>query len=154
MEFAVFNTPIGALKAVEEDGCLVQLTYISKYPVEEIRPDTELLDKVYTQLSEYFDGSRKVFDIPLKLNVTPYREKVLRALIQVPFGSTVSYSDLAHLTENPKASRAVGSAMRTNPIVIIVPCHRVLRRDGTIGNYSAGGPANKDWLLTFEKQNL
>ena len=73
--------------------------------------------------------------------------------MQVPFGSTVTYKDLAEKTGNPKAVRAVGSAMRTNPIILAIPCHRVLKSDGSLGNYSAGGPANKDWLLTFENQN-
>ena len=153
MNYSVFNTPIGALRAVEEDGCLVRLTHITNYIVEETHSDLPLLKEVYRQLVEYFEGSRKVFELPLKLNVTPYRQKVLEELIKVPFGETVSYGELAKRTGNPKASRAVGSAMRTNPIVIIIPCHRVLQADGSLGNYSAGGPANKDWLLAFEKQN-
>ena len=154
MNISVFNTPIGALKAVEEDGFLTELVHISNYPVQEIPPSTPLLQMVYTQLEEYFSGSRKEFTIPLKYSATPYRTKVLQRLLQVPFGSTVTYGQLAEITGNPKAARAVGSAMRTNPIVIIIPCHRVLPAGGKLGNYSAGGPANKDWLLTFEKQNI
>ena len=65
----------------------------------------------------------------------------------------VSIDYLLERTDNPKAVRAVGSAMRTNPIIIVIPCHRVLQAGGGLGNYSAGGPANKEWLLTFEKQN-
>ena len=154
MNISVFNTPIGALKAVEEGGFLTELVHISNYPVEEIPPSTELLKRVYCQLEEYFNGARKEFDLPIQYNVTPYRKKVLDRLLQIPFGSTVTYGQLAEITGNPKAARAVGGAMRANPIVIIVPCHRVLPSSGKLGNYSAGGPANKDWLLTFEKQNL
>ena len=80
-------------------------------------------------------------------------KKVLEELMKVPYGSTTTYKELAEKTGNPKAVRAVGSAMRTNPIIIVIPCHRVLQTGGGLGNYSAGGPANKDWLLTFENQN-
>ena len=81
------------------------------------------------------------------------RRKVLEELQKIPYGSTTTYKELAEKTGNPKAVRAVGSAMRTNPIILAIPCHRVLKSDGSLGNYSAGGPANKDWLLTFENQN-
>lgn len=152
MNSIVFNTPIGALKADEEGGFLTGLTFYAPY-AQETDSDNDVLKETKKQLSQYFLGERKEFDLPLKLNVTPYRKKVLEELLKVGYGETVSYGKLAERTGNPKAFRAVGSAMRTNPIMIIVPCHRVLPSTGKVGNYSGGGPANKEWLLTFEKQN-
>ena len=152
MDFAVFNTPMGALKAVQEGEYLTELSYAGRYAVE-TEPQTDLLKELYSQLVDYFEGSLKEFTVPYMLKVPPYHEKVLNALAKVPFGTTVTYKDLAIATGNPGAVRAVGSAMRNNPLVLILPCHRVVKSDGGLGNYSAGGPANKEWLLAFEKQN-
>lgn len=152
MDYAVFNTPMGALKAVQEGEYLTELTYVGRF-AQEVLPQTELLKKVYKELVEYFEGSLKEFTVPYMLKVSPYRQKVLTELAKVPYARTVTYKDLAIATGNPNAVRAVGSAMRTNPIVLIVPCHRVVKTDGSLGNYSAGGPANKEWLLAFEHQN-
>ncbi len=154
MEYAVINTPIGALQIEEDEGYITAVKYVGGFVNEETVPENNLLKMAEKQLRDYFEGSLKEFTLPLKLNVSPYRKKVLEELIKVPFGHTVTYKELAERTGNPKAARAVGSAMRTNPIIIIVPCHRVLQAGGKLGNYSAGGPANKDWLLTFEKQNI
>jgi methylated-DNA-[protein]-cysteine S-methyltransferase len=109
------------------------------------------LDEVRQELDEYFAGRRRVFDVPIDRRLSRgYRRTVLEALSRdVPFGRTVSYKDLAELTGNPKASRAVGSAMATNPIPIVVPCHRVLRTGGALGGYG-GGLETKVWLLHHE----
>ena len=139
MNFAVINTPIGFLKITEEDDFITEIKYAGE-TAQEISPSTPLLEKAVNQLYDYFLGNLKEFDLPINPKVSPYRKKVLEELIKVPYG-------------NPKAVRAVGSAMRTNPIIIVIPCHRVLQTGGGLGNYSAGGPANKDWLLTFENQN-
>jgi len=153
MEHIIMNTPIGALQITEEDGYITAVTHITNFAVQETDTENAVLLKARQQLTDYFMGGLKEFDLPIKINVTPYRQKVLEQLMKVPFGQTTTYRELAEKTGNPKAARAVGSAMRTNPLVIIVPCHRVLPANGKIGNYSAGGPANKDWLLCFEKQN-
>ncbi len=152
MDYAVFNTPMGALKAVQEGEYLTELSYVGRF-AQEVPPQTDLLKNLYSQLVDYFEGSLKEFTVPYMLKVSPYRQKVLTELAKVPYGQTVTYKDLAIATGNPKAVRAVGSTMRTNPIVLIVPCHRVVKTDGSLGNYSAGGPANKEWLLAFEHQN-
>ena len=152
MNFAVINTPIGFLKITEEDDFITEIKYAGE-TAEEISPSTPLLEKAVNQLYDYFLGNLKEFDLPINPKVSPYRKKVLVELMKVPYGSTTTYKELAEKTGNPKAVRAVGSAMRTNPIIIVIPCHRVLQTGGGLGNYSAGGPANKDWLLTFEKQN-
>ena len=152
MNFAVIITPIGALHITEEDGFITEIKYVGE-TAQEVPPQTQLLEKTVNQLYDYFLGNLKEFDLPLNPKVTPYRKKVLEELVKVPYGSTTTYKELAEKTANPKAVRAVGSAMRTNPIIIAIPCHRVLQANGGLGNYSAGGPANKDWLLTFENQN-
>ena len=152
MDFAVVNTPIGALHFTQEDDFITEIKYAGKY-VAEVPPQTALLKEAVKQVNSYFLGELKEFTLPLNPKVTPYRKKVLEQLAKVPYAATVTYRDLAVATSNAKAVRAVGSAMRTNPIILAIPCHRVLKSDGSMGNYSAGGPSNKDWLLTFEKQN-
>jgi methylated-DNA-[protein]-cysteine S-methyltransferase len=108
------------------------------------------LDDARRQLDEYFAGTRRRFELPLDRSLSHgYRRTVLEALSEVPYGHTVSYKDLAERTGNPKASRAVGTAMATNPIPIVVPCHRVLRTGGALGRYG-GGVATKVWLLRLE----
>ena len=152
MEFAVINTPIGALHITEENGFITEIKYAGE-TAQQAEPSTPLLEKAANQLYEYFLGNLKEFDLPINPKVSPYYKKVLEELMKVPYGSATTYKELAEKTDNPKAVRAVGSAMRTNPIIIVIPCHRVLQTGGGLGNYSAGGPANKDWLLTFENQN-
>ncbi|HEX8804828.1 MAG TPA: methylated-DNA--[protein]-cysteine S-methyltransferase [Acidimicrobiales bacterium] len=113
------------------------------------------LDALRRQLDEYFAGRRRRFDVPLDRRLSRgYRRQVLEALAAgVPYGETVSYKELAVRTENPGAVRAVGTAMATNPLPIVVPCHRVLPASGALGNYG-GGPEIKAWLLRLEGAHL
>jgi len=101
------------------------------------------------ELDEYFNGTRKIFDVPLMPRGTPFREKVWAELELIQFGNTISYAELAGRVGNPKASRAVGSANGKNPIWLIIPCHRVITSDGSLGGY-AGGLWRKEWLLEHE----
>ena len=101
----------------------------------------------------YFAGQLQQFSLPFYLEgCSPFQRQVLESLYRkVPFGSTVSYGVLAALSGNPRAARAVGSAMRHNPLCILIPCHRVLPADGSIGAYSAAaGAESKAWLLMLE----
>lgn len=109
------------------------------------------LDDARRQLDEYFAGNRRDFDLPLDRRLSHgYRLQVLEALTAtVPYGHVATYKDLAVATENPGAVRAVGTAMATNPIPIVVPCHRVVRSGGSLGNYG-GGPETKAFLLRLE----
>ena len=152
MNSTALHTPIGWLKISEEEGMVTEITHRG-YSRDFNETNTPLLDEVKKQLVEYFDGARYTFDLPLKITGSDFNKKVLEELSKVPYGQTVSYGELAKRCGKPKAARAVGTAMRNNPFVIVLPCHRVLPQSGKIGNYSAGGPANKDWLLTFEKHN-
>lgn len=135
------DTPIGRLGVVVKQG-----------RVREVRFGEHSLDDdpVTQQLREYFAGERREFDVPLDLSgVTPFRAEVLRALMRVPYGETTTYAELARAVGNPKAVRAVGSACATNPLPILIPCHRVLRADGSLGGYR-GGEAAKRFLLRLE----
>jgi methylated-DNA-[protein]-cysteine S-methyltransferase len=110
-----------------------------------------LLDDARRQLSEYFDGRRRTFQLELDWRLSPgFRRRVLRATAQIPFGHTGSYRDVATAAGSPRAVRAAGSALATNPLPIIVPCHRVLRSDGGLGGYR-GGIAMKRALLGYEQ---
>lgn len=107
-----------------------------------------------TQLTEYFSGQRKEFSVPLDLPAAQrFRERAQRGLLDIAYGQTESYSALAARLGNPRAVRAVGSACATNPLPIIVPCHRVLRSDGSLGGY-AGGLEMKQYLLELERASL
>jgi methylated-DNA-[protein]-cysteine S-methyltransferase len=102
------------------------------------------------QLDEYFDGRRRTFDLPLDWSLTRgFRSTVLHQLPSIGYGTTASYAAVAGLAGSPKAMRAVGTACATNPLPVVIPCHRVVRSDGTMGDYR-GGPAAKRALLDME----
>lgn len=152
MNSIAVHTPIGWIKISEEDGFLTEINYTES--IEGIEQQSSpLLENAAKQLQEYFEGYRKSFDLPLKVTGSNFNKAVLAQLAKVPYGETVTYGQLAQQSGYPKAARAVGSVMRKNPFMIVLPCHRVLQTGNKLGNYSAGGPVNKDWLLTFEKQN-
>jgi methylated-DNA-[protein]-cysteine S-methyltransferase len=106
---------------------------------------------VREQLDEYFAGERQEFDVPLKLEGTPFQRGVWRELARIPFGTTITYAELARRIGRPTASRAVGHANGRNPISILVPCHRVVGAGGQLTGY-AGGVDKKRWLLERERR--
>jgi methylated-DNA-[protein]-cysteine S-methyltransferase len=143
------STPAGLIR-ISFDGDLSMLEDLAAKVSPRVLEAPARLDPVRRQLDEYFDGRRRVFDLPIDRSLSsPFYRRVLEALFEVPYGRTVHYMDLARIAGSPGATRAVGSAMRTNPIPIIQPCHRVLPSDGTLGNY-AGGVARKQALLAHE----
>lgn len=113
--------------------------------------EEKLLDDTCRQLAEYFGGKRKRFDIPVDLKGTAFQKQVWQELAKIPFGQTLSYNEVAKRIKNPKAVRAVGSANGKNPVCIIIPCHRVIAADGSIGGY-AGGINIKQQLLALEQK--
>jgi methylated-DNA-[protein]-cysteine S-methyltransferase len=157
--WAVEDTPIGPLVLAATPTGLVRVNFGHEDEMlEELAAQVSprvvrlpsRLDDVRRQLDEYFAGRRRHFEVPLDRQLSHgYRREVLEELSRVPFGETVSYKDLAERTGNPRASRAVGTAMATNPIPIVVPCHRVLRTGGALGGYG-GGLDTKVWLLRHE----
>jgi O-6-methylguanine DNA methyltransferase len=100
--------------------------------------DGESNERAIGQLQEYFEGKRERFDLPLDLRGTPFQLRVWRALQAIPFGQTRSYKDIASELGHPAAFRAVGRANGSNPVPIVIPCHRVLRSDGGLGGFSSG----------------
>src|SRR6185436_13964751 len=110
-----------------------------------------ILDWAERELGEYLRGERQTFTVPLRPQGTPFQESVWNALLAIPYGAQRSYADIARVIGSPKAVRAVGTANGRNPIAIIVPCHRVIASDGTLGGYGGGLPA-KEWLLKLEAQ--
>jgi methylated-DNA-[protein]-cysteine S-methyltransferase len=157
--WAVEDTPIGPLTLAATPRGLVRIGFGDEDDMLDDLAATvsprvvhlpARLDDPRRQLDEYFGGRRRHFEVQLDRQLSHgYRRTVLEALSEVPYGQTVSYRDLAERTGNPKASRAVGSAMATNPIPIVVPCHRVLRTGGALGGYG-GGLDVKVWLLRLE----
>jgi methylated-DNA-[protein]-cysteine S-methyltransferase len=158
--WVVEDTPIGPLTLAATRAGVVRIEFGHEERVldelaSEVSPRVVRLpgrlDEVRRELEEYFAGRRRRFDVPVDRRLSRgYRRTVLEALSrEVPYGQTVSYKELAERTGNPKASRAVGSAMATNPVPIVVPCHRVLRTGGALGGYG-GGLDTKVWLLRHE----
>ena len=113
------------------------------------KPAEKILRDTLWQLKEYFDGKRQRFDLPLCFQGPAFQKKVWQALSEIPLGKTVSYREIAQKIKNPKAVRAVGCANGKNPFFIIIPCHRVISADGTLGGYS-GGVGFKRALLKHE----
>lgn len=108
---------------------------------------------VREQLAEYFAGRRQEFDVPLKLAGTPFQRHVWQELSRIPFGTTITYAELARRIGQPSATRAVGHANGHNPISILVPCHRVIGADGSLTGYG-GGIEKKRWLLKWEQSKV
>jgi len=154
VRYTVHPSPIGPLTLVGRGGRLTRLhmedqTHATPVPDGARRYDAAFTD-VCTQLDEYFGGSRTGFDIPMALEGTEFQRAVWAQLCAIPYGSTISYGELARRVGNPRASRAVGLANGRNPIAVIVPCHRVIAADGSLGGYG-GGPDRKTALLDLER---
>ena len=144
------HTPLGDLTLSEEDGAIVALDWGRGRD----QAETPLLLRARDQLQDYFDGTRTVFDLPLAPQGTAFRRKVWDALLRIPAGETRSYVDIAREV-GCRAPRAIGQANGANPIPIIIPCHRVVAADGSLGGYSGGeGEATKRYLLDLERRAL
>jgi methylated-DNA-[protein]-cysteine S-methyltransferase len=137
------------LPAEDEDAVLDELA--RRVSVRVLHASRDALTHARRQLDEYFDGSRRTFDVALDWRLTRgFRREVLRATAQIPYGQTASYKQVATRAGSPGAVRAAGTALATNPLPIVVPCHRVLRSGGALGAYR-GGPEAKAQLLTLER---
>src|SRR5947209_16102752 len=153
------NSPVGRLWLAVSDIGLVLLAFDQEnkpFPPRSAQfrrcewIESEERTRLYAeQLSEYFTGRRTHFDLPLDLRGTPFQKRCWEALLNIPYGKTVSYADIAKVVGNPKGFRAVGMANNRNPIAIIVPCHRVIATDGTLCGYG-GGLDVKRKLLQLE----
>lgn len=146
-----YQSPIGWVEVVTDQDSVLEITFVEEKGMEagDMPP---ILQKAMKQLEEYFVGKRKVFDLKLKLNGTEFQQKVWQQLMEVPYGKTSGYGEIARCIGNEKASRAVGGANNKNRLPIVIPCHRIIGADGSMIGY-AGGLWRKEWLLEHEKKN-
>jgi len=149
--FYHYESPIGTLCLEEDDDFIVGL-YLDNGAGSADSRETVLLEKTVRELSEYFSGKRTEFDIPVRASGTEFQKKVWEQLRLIPYGETRSYGDIAKAAGNPKASRAVGHANNRNPVMILIPCHRVIGADGSLVGFG-GGIAVKKYLLDLELQH-
>jgi methylated-DNA-[protein]-cysteine S-methyltransferase len=147
METAYLQTPIGYAEFQGDENGLASVSVFDEIKPIGIIPEV-LEDAVY-QFKEYFEGSRKEFDLKLNPSGTDFQKKVWDALLEIPFGKTISYLELSKRLGDVKAIRAVASANGKNPLWIVVPCHRVIGTNGDLTGY-AGGLHRKKWLLEHE----
>lgn len=158
------QTPLGEMFAASTQKGLCMLCFLDKYHIDAklehikqmfnatvIPSNNALFEQLQKQLNEYFEHQRECFDIPLQLVGTSFQVRAWRALLEIPYGSTISYKQQAQKMQHPTAHRAVANANAQNMLAIIVPCHRVIRENSEMGGY-AGGVEKKEFLLNLEKK--
>lgn len=144
---------IGILGISEQDNKITNIFIANQDNIQITNQiESQLLKEAIKQLNEYFNGIRKKFDLPLNLNGTQFQIDTWKALQTIPYGQVCSYKQIAIQIGNPKAARAVGMANNRNPIMIIVPCHRVIGQSGNLVGYGAGLEIKK-FLIELEKNN-
>lgn len=142
------QSPVGCLTVTEDNGAITSLRFGGE---RETPPPTPLLQETQRQLNAYFAGALTVFDLPLSPKGTPFQQAVWHALRTIPYAETRTYGEIAAAVGTPKACRAVGMANHANPIAIVIPCHRVVGKNGTLTGY-AGGLERKQVLLELEQK--
>jgi methylated-DNA-[protein]-cysteine S-methyltransferase len=157
MNYTIVQTLIGKLKVVADDGYITKIYFeneVSEF-METNNTELQVLNAAATQISEYFESRRKFFDLPLKLEGGVFQKRVWEIMLNnLPFGSTISYSELAELAGNKKAARAAGMANNRNPIPIIIPCHRVLGKNGALTGFRAGTEIKRKLLELEQTTNF
>lgn len=153
MHFVSLDTPLGKAGVYEQGGKIIRVSFSLSENEPEFQP-SPLAREAAEQLSEYFRGKRKEFELPLSFDgVTPFQRKVYSQLLKVGYGKTVPYKDIASKIGNDNAARAVGTALNKNPLLILVPCHRVVGADGSLTGFACGID-KKRFLLELEKNNI
>jgi methylated-DNA-[protein]-cysteine S-methyltransferase len=150
--FCTFDSPVGKLLLTSNGAALTELSLHGPKPNDpkhREQSDDEVLAAAREELAAYFAGKLQRFEVPLAPEGTSFQKRVWQALLDIPFGETESYGQLARRIGNPTAARAVGLANGRNPIAIIIPCHRVIGSNGTLVGYGGGLP-RKRWLLDHE----
>jgi len=147
--FGYYESPIGLIEISGTADAIRSLNFVEGH--REGCCSNRLVDQAVKEIKEYFHGNREQFDVPLDLQGTAFQEAVWQELLNIPYGSTASYGDIAKAIGNPKAVRAVGGANHRNPIALIVPCHRVIGSDGSMTGYGSG-IWRKEWLLKHESK--
>lgn len=145
-----FDTPIGTIEMTANNSGISSLFFLDENKNNSINSSPLLID-AENQLKEYFAGTRKEFNLKIDLQGTKFQQMVWNKLLEIPFGMTISYLQLAKKIGNTKSIRAAGGANARNPLSIIVPCHRVIGNDGSLTGYG-GGLWRKEWLLKHENK--
>jgi methylated-DNA-[protein]-cysteine S-methyltransferase len=161
--YAIEPSPLGDLLVAVTPRGLVKISYADRYPSDDVLAqmaahlsprvleDPAAVDEPRRQLDEYFAGRRREFELPLDWSlIQGFTRAVLDRTARIPYGQVATYGEVARDIGNPRASRAAGNALGANPIPIVVPCHRVIRSGGVLGNYG-GGPERKVQLLELER---
>ena len=143
-----FSSPIGVVRLTEADGFIIRIELTDAADAVHTSP-TPLLHEAALQILAFLEGDRQQLDFPIRMAGTPFQQCVWRALQQIPYGTTRTYGEIAAAIDNPRASRAVGMACNRNPLLLIVPCHRVVGVNGKLVGF-AYGTAAKRWLLELE----
>ena len=153
MHFVSLDTPLGKLGVFEQGSKIVRVSFSFTENDMKLSP-SDIAQRAANQIDEYFLGKRKSFDLPLSFEgATPFRKKVYSQLLKVEYGKTVTYKDVACAILQPTAARAVGGALNKNPLLILVPCHRVVGADGSLTGFACGAD-KKRFLIELEKSNL
>ena len=152
MDFGFCDTIIGRIGVVGRENFITKVLFDFEIPKAE-QHKSPIVSEAIDQLLAYFDKRLTKFSIPLLINGTEFMKKVWNSLLDIPYGKTVSYKDIASAVGNSKAYRAVGMANRNNSIPIFIPCHRVIKSDGSIGGFS-GKIDKKQKLIALEKGNF
>ncbi len=150
MNFQYLDTPIGTLRLLSNGAQLVNIEFAGQYGANDAVENSDtVLAACAAQLTDYFAGKRRHFELPLAPRGTPFQQSVWAALADIPYGELRSYRDIARTIGNPAAVRAVGAANGRNPLPIVVPCHRVIGSNGALTGF-AGGLEVKRFLLDLE----
>lgn len=153
------ESPVGLLELKEDECGITSIHNLTIHPqdAQNAIQDEPFCLALKEELEAYFAGNLTEFTVPLSIHSgTPFQRSVWQALRTIPYGETKSYGAIAELIENPKAVRAIGQANRNNPFPIVIPCHRVIGKNGKLVGYSGSseiGLTTKEWLLNFEKNN-
>ena len=145
------KTPLGWLLLTEDNQRLTGIQLLPSPPAVSVERASGILREAAQQFDEYFCGQRKTFTLPYAVTGTVWQKKVWQALTEIPYGETCSYQQIAGRVGNPKAARAVGMANKSNPLPILIPCHRVIGTDGSLTGYALGLSV-KESLLQLEQR--
>jgi methylated-DNA-[protein]-cysteine S-methyltransferase len=147
MDYGYYTSPVGLVEVGSTEEAIASVYFVETH--RHAPSHSTLIDEALRQLADYFNGTRRSFDLPLAFSGTEFQQAVWRQLLTIPYGETVSYLEIASALGNLKAVRAVGAANGQNPISIIAPCHRVIGSNGKLVGYG-GGLWRKEWLLRHE----
>ena len=150
MLYSVFESPIGKIGITTDEKSVLGIDLLTDRTPDKV--SSPIAEKAIQELKEYFSGDRKIFTLAFPIRGTPFKQAVLRAMMTIPYGTTVSYGELAKMAGKPNAYRAVGTVCATNDIPLLIPCHRVIKSDNSIGGFAVR-PEIKQQIIDMEKNH-